>query len=175
VFSQHDHGLDSKRHARLALADGLVLGVVRDIGRRVKMRVDAVAHEISDHIAAPRLCVILDHVAELAKESTWSDESDSLIEAFSCRLDNAHGIGVVPCPADVVCLVEIAVIALVVQRYIEVDDVAVEKDALIRDTMADNLVHGRAERFRKEVVVEGRWIRLDIYLASSAVSLQTLC
>lgn len=55
-----------------------------------------------------------------------------------------------------------------VQSHVQVDDVAIEEDPLIRDTMADYLVDRRADRFGEVVVVERRRVRLDVMLGDGS-------
>lgn len=47
-----------------------------------------------------------------------------------------------------------------VQSHIQVDNVAIEEDPLIRNTMADYLVDGRTDGLGKVVVVQRRRVGL---------------
>ena len=47
-----------------------------------------------------------------------------------------------------------------IQSHIQVNDVAVEEDALIRNTVADNLIDGRAYRLGEMVVIQRRRVGL---------------
>lgn len=161
VFSQRNHGLNRKRHADLALAGCLVLGVVWHVGRAVKQLADAVAAVRADDAAVLCLGVLLDDVAKLANLDAGLDGLDGLVQALAGGLDDAHvvrvGLGAV---ANVVGLVEIGVVALVVEGHVNVEDVAVEEDALVGNAVADDFVDRRTAGLGEVVVVEGRRIRL---------------
>jgi hypothetical protein len=76
VGAESNHGLDGEAHARLRLADSLVLGVVRDVGGAVEELVDAVA-AVSFHDAAVAfLGDLFDRVAVVAEEGAGFDELD---------------------------------------------------------------------------------------------------
>ena len=132
-----------------------------NVGRAVEDAVDAVADIGADDAAPPFLGVLLNHVAELADQRARLDVLDGLLEALAGRLGDADGVGVGLGPvADVVRLVEVAVVALVVEGHVQVDNVAIQQDALVGDAVADDLVDGRADRLGEVVVVEGRGVSL---------------
>lgn len=159
VRAEVDHGLDGEAHALLRGADGLVVLVVRDVGRAVEQAVDAVADVRAHHVALLRLGVLVDRVAEVAEQHARLDQRDGLRQALARRLDDAHRVGVARgLRADVVRLVQVAVEALVVQRDVDVQDVAVDEDALVGDAVADDLVDGRAHGLGEVAVVEWRGI-----------------
>lgn len=108
-----------------------------------------------DDAAASTLGVFFNHAARVAEGHAWFDELDGFVEAFTGGFDDADGgrIGAGK-GAYVVCFVEVAVEAVVVEGDVEVDDVAFEEDALVRDAVADYFVDGGADRFREVDVVE---------------------
>lgn len=143
VLAQGNHGLDSKGHSRLAFADCLVLGVVGDVGRAVEQLADSVAAVGSDDTAVSLLGVLLDNVSKLSDESTGLHSLNRLFQALSCRLDDTDGVGVrLSSVANVVCLVQIGMVAFVVEGNIDVENIAVEENTLIRNTVADDFVDG---------------------------------
>ncbi len=154
VLAQSNHGFDGECHAGFALANGLVLGVVWNVGRAVEDCVDAVAHVRSDDATAFGLGVFLDRVAKLAEQGARLHQLYGLREALPrsfCHTDRVRvSLGLV---TDIVCLGEGAVVALVIERYVEIDDVTVEEDALVGDSMADNFVDRCADRLGEVVVV----------------------
>ncbi len=98
----------------------------------------------------------LDHVAELAEERSGLDQLDGLLEALAGGLDDANRIGVgLGSITNIVRLVQVAVVALMIERHIEVDNVAIEQDALIGYPVADDLVDRGAYRLGEVVVVQG--------------------
>lgn len=76
---QCEDRLDREGHAGLAHPDGLVLGIVRYPGRRVKLGVDTVPAPDSDYIAASGPGVPLDDVAKLPYRSAGLHGFDRLI------------------------------------------------------------------------------------------------
>lgn len=143
VLAQRNHGLDSKGHSRLAFADCLVLGVVWDIGRAVEQLADSVAAVGSDDTAVLLLGVLLDDVSKLPDQGTGLHSLDGLFQALSCRLDDTDGVRVRLGPVtNVVCLVQIGVVAFVVEGNVDVENIAVEENTLIGDTVADDFVDG---------------------------------
>jgi hypothetical protein len=49
-------------------------------------------------------------------------------------------------------------VSLVVQRNIDVENIAIEEDTLVRNTVADDLVNGCTARLGKVVVVQRRGV-----------------
>lgn len=155
VGARADHGLDSEAHARLRGADGLVLGVVRDVGRAVEEGVDAVAAVGGDDGALVGLGVLFDRVADVAEGEAGLDGLDGEAQALARRFHEVDVRGVEGRRADVVGFVEVAVVAVVVEGDVEVEDVAVEEDAGVGDAVADDFVGGGADGFGEVHVVEG--------------------
>lgn len=162
VLSKSNHGLNSKSHTRLALADSLVLGVVRDVRRAVEKLANSVATVGSNNTAVVLLGVLLDNVAKLSDQCTRLDSLDGLIQALSRCLNHANGIRVsLGLVTNVVSLVQVGVISLVIQRNIDVEDIAVEENTLIRNAVADDFVDGCTARLWEVVVVQWRGVRLS--------------
>lgn len=83
------------------------------------------------------------------------DQRNSQIQCLTRSLNKPDIVRVSKSPwANVVRLVQVGVVALVVDGDVEVDDVAVEEDALVGDAVADDLVGGSAEGLGEFVVVE---------------------
>ena len=141
IRAQRNHRLNRKGHPGLRLAGRLVLRVVRHVGRAVEERVDAVPAVRPDGAAAPGLGVLLDDVAELPDRGPRLDGLYREVEALAGGLDHPHRVGVRPrLVAHVVRLVQVAVVALMVEGDVEVEDVPVEEDALVWDAVADDFV-----------------------------------
>lgn len=159
VRPQVDHRLDRKAHALLCLPDRLVVLVMRDVRRAMEQAIDAVADVGLDDVALLRLGVLVDRGAKVAEEDTRLHHRDGVVQAGARRFDDTHGVGVVTSfLADVVCLVEVAVVTVVVEGDVDVEDVAVDEDALIGDTVADDFVDGGAYGFREVAVVQRRGV-----------------
>ena len=167
VGPESDHRLDSKAHARLRLADGLVLGVMGNIRSAVEELVDAVA-AVSLHNATV-VCFgdLFDRVAVVSEEGAGLDELDRLFQAVAGGLDDAHAVGVLVGFADVVGFVQVAVEAAVVEGDVDVEDVAVLKGALVGDAVADDFVGRCADGLGEVAVVEWRGVRLGLLAGCS--------
>lgn len=127
VRAQADHGLNGEAHARLRLADSLVLGVVRNVWRAVEQLVDAVSAVGLDDAAATALCVLLDCVAEIAEQNSGLNRLDGHVQALARRFGNTDRVCVQRCLfANVVGFVQVAVEAAVVECDIDVEDVAID-------------------------------------------------
>ena len=123
--------------------------------------VDAMATVGPDNTALLALGVLLDDVAVLAEECAWLDKLDGLVQAFTCGLGHADGIWVgQSLVTNVVCLVQVAVEATVVQRNVDVQDIAILEDSLVGDAVANDFVDRCAYRLGEVAVVERRWVRL---------------
>lgn len=115
VLAEGQHRLDGERHAGLALSNGLVLGVMRNVWRAVEDGVDAVADIRPNDAAVIGLCVLLDDVAKLAEEGAGLDELDGLVETLARRLNQTDDVGVCErLVADVVRLIQVAMVAFMV-------------------------------------------------------------
>lgn len=120
----------------------------------MKEGVDPVSAICLDHAAVLAFGMLLNDVAVLAEERAGLDDFDGLFETLAGCFDDADRVGVGECfGADVVGFVEVAVVATVVEGYVDVDDVAVFEGALVGDAVTDDFVDGGADRFRKVNVV----------------------
>jgi hypothetical protein len=127
---------------------------MRDVGRAVEDAVDAVTDVGPDHAAIPALGVLLDDVAELAEQRARLHLLDGFLQTLSRSFHHPNRVGVsLGLVADIIRLVQVAVIPVMVQGNIQVDDITVEEDALVRDTVADDLVDRRADGLGEVVVV----------------------
>lgn len=159
VLAQADHGLDGEGHAGLALADGLVLAVVRHVGRAVEQRVDAVAAVRLDHAELPGSGVLLDDVAKVGDLDPRLDVLDGPLQALPRRLHEPHVVRVRPgLVSDVVRLVQVPVVPFVVERDVDVQNVPVLQDPLVGYAVADDFVGRGADRLWEMVVVQRRRI-----------------
>lgn len=161
VFAQSNHGLNRKGHARLAFANRLVLGVVRNVGRAVEELVDTVTTVRANDTAVLGFGVLLNNVTEFTNESTGLNSLNSLVETLASAFNYANvirvGLGAI---ANVVRLVKIGMVAVVVQSDVDVENVTVEQNSLIGNAVANDFVDGCTARLGEVVVVQRRWVRL---------------
>ena len=167
-----DHGLDGEDVARLHDARGLVLRVVGDVRRRVEQLADAVAAVRAHDGAVRGLGDALDGAADVAVHGARPDQVRAGHEALERGLDQV--VVLVRALADDERLVEVAVVAAVVDGDVDVDDVALLEGPQVGDAVADDLVHGRADGAGEVVVVERRRVAsvLDGRLVGHAVDLR---
>lgn len=113
-----------------------------NVGRAVEDPVDAMANISSNNTAVLGLGVLLNGISKLTEESSWLDQLDSLLQALTGGFGNTDGIGVrLRLITNIVGLVEISVEALVVESNVKVYNVTVQQDALVGNTVANNLVY----------------------------------
>jgi hypothetical protein len=156
VGTDTDHRLNGEAHAGLSLSDGLVLRVVGDVGSAVEQLVDTVSAVCPDDTALAALCVLLDNIAVLTEQRAGLDELNSLVQALSRRLRHTYCIWVRQClVTNVVGLVEVAVEAAVVERHVDVEDIAILEYSLIGNAVADDFVDRGTHRLGEVAVVEG--------------------
>lgn len=104
---------------------------------------DAVAGVVLDDGTALRFCKRLDDATDLAVRDAWSANIDRCIQTFSSDTDELHRLGIfLRLLADGEGCVEVAVVALVKEGDIDVENVAVFQRSLIGDAVADDLVDG---------------------------------
>lgn len=107
----------------------------------MEFRVDTVAAPSLDNDKAPRGCVFLNDLSKFSNWYTWFDYLDGHVQGLPGRFNESNRVrisfGLV---ADVVSLVNIGMVSAMVQRNIEVKNVAIKKDSLIRDSVAYNLI-----------------------------------
>lgn len=153
VAARADHWFDCETHARLRRAYRLVLRIMRDVGRAVEEGVDAVTAVRRDDGAIVRLSVLFDGVADAAEGEAGFHGFDGEAGTFARGFDEVDVRGCECCRADVVGFVEVAVVAAVVEGDVEVDDVTVEEDARVGDTVTYYFVDGGAEGFGEMLVI----------------------
>lgn len=141
IRAQADHGFDGETDASFGRPHGLVFRVMRDAGCRVEELVDAVPAVCLDHAASPTCRVLFYDVAGIPEKHAGLDDGYRLVEALPRRFHDPDRIriGSGPVP-NIVGLVQVAMEALMVQRDINVENVAIHKYPLIRDTMTDDFV-----------------------------------
>lgn len=159
VCSETDHRLNSEAHAGFGHTDGLVLCVVRDVGCAVEQSVDTVTAVGLDGTATSVLGVLCDDGTVLSEQCVGLCDLDGFVQTLAGSLDDANRIRVgQSLVADVVCFVDIAVEAAVVQSNVNVDDVSILEDTLIGDTVTNGLVDRSADRLGEVAVVQRRGV-----------------
>lgn len=161
VLAESNHGLNGKGHTSLAFANRLVLGIMRNVGRAMEELVDTVTAVCSDDTALLLRSVLLDNVAKLADQNAGLNSLDRLFQALTRGLNNANIVSVrLGLLADIVRLVQIGMVAFVIQCNINVENITVNENALVGDTVANDFVNGGTARLGEVVVVERRRVGL---------------
>lgn len=163
VRAQAEHGLDGEHHSWLGHAHRLVLGVVGDVRLAVEERVDSVPAVCPDHGAAVLGGVVLNHLPQGAEHQARLDRGNCQVQALTRGLHQPHSIGVgLGLVAHVVRLVQVRVVAVHVNRHVQVYDVAILEHVLIRNPVADDLVHRSAHGLGEVKVVERRRVHVEL-------------
>ena len=112
-------------------------------------------------------------MADIAEARAGFDLGDAVIEAFLRDLDQALGVRLRR--ADMEHLAGVAVVAVLDDGDVDVDDVAVLQDFLVRrNAVADHFVDRGADRLGKAVVVQRRrdcLLHVDHVVVADAVEL----
>lgn len=107
----------------------------------MELGIDSVAAPGSDYIAASGPGMLLNNLAKLAYRSPRLYQFDSLVQALPCGFNHPNrvwaGFGSI---ANIVSLVEVGMVATVIERDVEVEDIAIEKDSLVRYPVTNDLV-----------------------------------
>lgn len=150
--AQVDHRLDGEGHPRLhdGLDSGLV--VVQDDQPVVERRADAMTSEVSNHVVPEPICIRLDDTTDNGQRPPGLDGVDRTHGRFAGPVNEQpvfvcdiagrkRRVGVTVHPTDV-------------GGDVDVDDVAVGDHRRVGDSMADDLVEGRAARLRESLVAQ---------------------
>ncbi len=146
-----DHGLDGEAHARFELQLAAV-AVVQDLRLFVELGPDAVTAVVTYHGETGLLDDGLDHGADLGDAHAGTHLLDGGVEALLSHLaelatqrgglaHDEHGGG-------------IAVVAILDDGDVEVDDVTLAQLLVVRDAVADHIVHRSADGLGEAVIVE---------------------
>lgn len=87
--------------------------------------------------------MLLDGVTVFAEECAGLDHLDSFVQTFSRCFRYAYRVWVCQrLVTNVVCLIQVAVKTVMEQGYVDVEDVAILENPLIRDTVTDDFING---------------------------------
>ena len=122
---------------------------------------DSVATVSSNDTAVVLLGVLLDNVTKFSDQGARLHSLDGLVQTLSRGFNHANSIGIgLGLVTNVVGLVQVGVVSLVIQGNIDVENIAVQQNTLIRDTVADDFVNRCTARLGEVVVVQRRRVRL---------------
>jgi len=114
---------------------------VRNVGRRVEQLIDAMTTVSLDDGAIAALGVLLNHIPGISKEHARFDYADGIFKTFSCSLNHAHRVCIRSrFVSHVVGFVQVPMKAFVVQRHVEVEDVTVKENSLIRYAVTNDFI-----------------------------------
>lgn len=112
-----------------------------DVRRGVEKLIDAMTTVGLDDTAVSTLGVLLDHVSRISEQHAGFDDLNGLEEAFTRCFNDSHRLGVGSClVAHIICLIQVAMEAFVVQGDVEIEDIAIQEDSLIRYAVAYHLI-----------------------------------
>ena len=120
----------------------------------VEELIDAVTDISLHHAAVATFGVLFNNSTGIAEEHAWLDQSYGLVETLPRGLHHSYGFRVGPSlVADVVGLIEVTMEAPMIYSDVDIDDVAVNQDALIGNSMTDGFVDRGTAGFWKPAIV----------------------
>ena len=141
IRTKTDHWFNCKAHSRLCSTHRFVLSIMRNVWSGVEELVDPMATVRLDDTAVSTFGVLLDHIARIAEEHARFDNLNGLVETFPCCLNNTNRIRVCVClVADIIRFIQIPVEAFMIECDVEIEDVTIQQNSLIRYAMADDFV-----------------------------------
>ncbi len=147
-----DHRLNGEKHALFQRDAFATPAVMQDIGRRMENPPDAVPAIIPNHGKSLRFGVLLNGCAYIAGSSAGAHLFDSPHHAVVGDLDQP--LRFERYVADIIHPAGVTVPAVHDSRHVHVDDIAVIQDLVIRDTVADHMVHRSADGFGEAAIAE---------------------
>lgn len=162
VGSGVDHRLNGEAHTRFGGTHGLVLAIVGNVRSAVEQLVDTVTAVALDDAAVAALGMFLNHISGISEKHAGLHQLDGFVQTLSRSFDDANGLRVrAGLVSNIVGFVKIAVVAVVVQSHVDVDNVTILERSLVGDAVADGLVDRGADGLGEIHVVQGRGIGLD--------------
>ena len=160
-----DHRFDGEGHTRHQFHAGAGTAVMQHLWVFMKGAADAVPAVFAHHRATVRLGMSLDGVTDIAQAYAGAYQCDALEHAFATEIDQTfclnrrfayekHFTGV-------------AVKAVFDDRDIDIDDVALLKNLVARNSVADHVVDRGADGFGKAFIVE--WGRDGLLLVYDVI------
>lgn len=162
AFAGIDHGLDSKGHAGFNNDAGAGCAVVQHLGFFMEDFADAVAAVFAHDGEIIGLGMLLNGVADIAEMDARFDHFDAQFHAFVT--DAADALGENTGLADKEHLASVAVVAVLNDGDVDIDDVAVFQFFVAGDAVTNLVIHRSTDGFRKAVIVQrGRDRLLHVY------------
>ena len=125
------------------------------VWRAVKKLVDPMATVSLDDTAVVAFGMAFDDVPRLFESHARLDICYCFVQAFSGRFNNSDSAWVCQCfLPHVICLVEVSMEATVVKADVEVENVTIEEDPLVRYAMADDFIGRSTHRLWKPNIVQ---------------------
>src|SRR5690606_5883908 len=167
-----DHRLDGEGHAGPEFHARARLAVMQHLRVLVEDPADAVTAVFAHHRVAMAFGVPLDGMADVAEAHARPDHVDADQQALAGHVDQPAGLdgGF----ADQEHPRGVAVVAVLDDGDVDVDDVAVPELLVARNAVAHHMVDRGADRLRKAAIVERRGNRLlgvDDIVVADAVQL----
>src|SRR5689334_11287410 len=144
-FAGVDHGLDGEGHAGLQRHAGAWTPVMHDLWFFVKAFADAVAAKFAHHTEAVGFGVALYRMADVAQPRIGFHRMYAAPHAFVSDFDQALGLD--GWHADIEHAAGVAVPAILDDRDVDVDDIAVLELFFARHAVADDMIDRSADRF----------------------------
>lgn len=149
-----EHRLDREDHSRRETQPRAGPAVMEHLRLVVIDAADAVAAILAHDAEALAMRHALDRMADVAERRARAHRRDARHHRFVGRIDETpRRRGRL---ADAVHAARVAIPAVVVERDVDIDDVAVLQRVIGRNAVAHHVVHGSADRLRITVIADVR-------------------
>lgn len=145
AFTGIDHGLHREHHACLQLEAGAGPAVMQYLRIFVEALADTVAAEFANDAVALFLGIALDGIADIAECRARLDFSYAQPHAFIGDL--AQTLCLDRWFADIEHAAGVAMVAILDDRDVDIDDIAILQHLVTRNAMTDLVVDGSADGF----------------------------
>ena len=156
LFARIDHGFNGEGHTFLEfqIVARVITRIVQNLRVFVKTQANTVTAVLLDHRIMIGVSVFGDNGANITQAGARFDQPDGLIEAF--LRDATQALGVFRHLANVKHAVSVPMPAIFDDRDVNIQNIAIFQGFVAGDAVADHLVDGGADGFRKAVVIERR-------------------
>src|SRR5690606_2398069 len=153
VLALVEHRFDGKGHPGLQLHAGARFAIMKHLGLFMKDPADAMAAVVTHNAVVMGFGMLLDHMADITEPGSWFYQFNTFIETL---LGHAHQtLGCNTGLAYKIHLAGVAMIAILNDRGVNIQDVAVFQDLLFTgDAVTDHMVDGGANGLGKAFVIE---------------------
>ena len=152
AFADVDHGLDGENHAGFDEFAGATFAKMHHVWFFMEFRADAVTAKFSHDRIAMTFRMFLNRVADVAKMCAGFDLLDAEKQALARDFDQTFGVRADV--ADAEHFAGVAMITVLDDGNVDIDDVAVFQFLVAGNAVTDLMVHRGADRFRETAIIQ---------------------